>query len=280
MLNTEEAKQIALFANSIRCETLKCIASKGVGHVGGSLSIADVLAVLYKKEMRIDPKNPKMEDRDFLVVSKGHSGPAVYGTLALMGFFPKEKLSTLNKLGTDLPSHCDMRKTPGIDMTTGSLGQGASAACGIAYGNKLKGLDNYTYAIFGDGEIEEGQVWEAAMFAGHRKLDHLIFFVDNNGLQIDGTVDDMCSLDDIAAKFEPFGLYAQTVNGHDVSEIYDAIEKAKAAKMPSVIVLKTVKGYGVSRFAGNISCHSTAVTPEILDEALKELAEARKDLEA
>ncbi len=271
MLSETQAKQIADFAKQIRCETMRCIASKGIGHVGGSLSIADVLAVLYKNQMQIDPQNPKKEDRDFLVVSKGHSGPAVYATLALMGYFPKEWLLTLNQIGTDLPSHCDMRHTPGIDMTTGSLGQGGSAACGIALGNKMKGLSNYTYAIYGDGEIEEGQVWETAMFAAHQKLDHFIGFVDNNGLQIDDTVEGLCSLGDIAKKFRAFGLYTQTVDGHDVQAIDAAIDRAKAARQPSMIVLKTVKGYGVSRFAGKLSSHSANVTPEILAEALEEL---------
>ncbi len=279
MYSQQEIRELKLFANRIRLKTMECIASKGVGHVGGSLSIADLLAVLYKKEMKFDPANPKMEDRDFLVVSKGHSGPAVYSALALSGFFPEKWLLTLNKPGTDLPSHCDMQKTPGIDMTTGSLGQGASTACGIALGNRMKGLENYTYLILGDGEIEEGQVWEAAMFAGCRKLNHLIAFVDNNGLQIDGTVDEMCALGDIGAKFREFGFFDQTVDGHDVAALGNAIEAAKKSEKPSVIVMKTVKGQGVSYFAGQISNHSANVTPEILEIARAELDAEAKGLE-
>lgn len=216
------------FAIEIRKETIKSIGNLGVGHIGGSLSIVDLLAVLYGKEMNIDPQNPKKDDRDMLVVSKGHSGPAVYATLALKGFFPKEMLLNLNKPGTNLPSHCDMNRTPGIDMTTGSLGQGASTAMGIACGNRLKGYENYTYLILGDGEIEEGQVWEAAMFAGAKQLSHVIAFVDYNKCQIDDYVENLCALGDVSKKFEQFGWYAQNVeDGNNVDQIEDAIRKAE-----------------------------------------------------
>lgn len=279
MIDLEKSRELQRFALQIRKETIRTIGNLGVGHVGGALSICDVLAVLYGGIMHVDPKQPKMPERDWLVVSKGHAGPAVYATLALRGFFPMEQLMTLNKPGTNLPSHCDMNRTPGIDMTTGSLGQGASSAMGIACGNRVKGLNNYTYLIVGDGESEEGQVWEAIMFAGHRKLSHMIAFVDYNKAQIDGTVDEICHLGDIAAKYEQFGWYAQSVNGHDVGEIWKAIENAKAQdEKPSVIVLNTVKGHGVSFTEGQISSHNMNLTKEQTEAALAELDAALEKL--
>lgn len=279
MIELEKSKELRRFALQIRKETIRTIGNLGVGHVGGALSICDVLAVLYGGVMNVDPKQPKKPDRDWLVVSKGHAGPAVYATLALRGFFPMEQLMTLNKPGTDLPSHCDMNRTPGIDMTTGSLGQGASSAMGIACGNRVRGFDNYTYLIVGDGESEEGQVWEAVMFAGHRKLSHMIAFVDYNKAQIDGTIDEICALGDIAAKYEQFGWYAQSVNGHDVDEIWQAIENAKAQnEKPSVIVLNTVKGHGVSFTEGQISSHNMNLSKEQMDAALAELDAALEKL--
>ena len=273
-------KEVKLFANDIRRETIKCIGHLGVGHIGGALSIVDVLAVLYGGVMNVDPSDPKKDDRDMLVCSKGHAGPAVYSTLALKGYFPVEKLQTLNQLGTDLPSHCDMNHTPGIDMTTGSLGQGASSAMGIACGNRLKGYDNYTYLILGDGEIEEGQVWEAALFANARKLTHVIAFVDYNKCQIDDYVENLCALGDVAKKFESFGWFAQDVaDGNDVEQIAAAIEKAKAQdEKPSVIVLNTVKGKGYSKIEGSLGSHNMPVTSEMVAEALAELDEQRKTL--
>ncbi|MCD7757992.1 MAG: transketolase [Clostridiales bacterium] len=269
-MNVNEVKK---FAIDIRKETIKCIGNLGVGHIGGARSIVDVLAVLYSGEMNIDPSDPKKDDRDMLVVSKGHAGPAVYSTLALKGYFPMEMLSTLNKPGTNLPSHCDMNRTPGIDMTTGSLGQGASSAMGIACANRLKGYDNYTYLIMGDGEIEEGQVWEAALFAAAKKLTKVIAFVDYNKCQIDDYVQNLCALGDIAQKFDSFGWYAQTVeDGNDVEQISAAIANAKAqSDKPSVIVLSTVKGKGYSKIEGALSSHNMPVTAEMVDEALAEL---------
>lgn len=267
------------FAIEIRKETIKSIGNLGVGHIGGSLSIVDLLAVLYGKEMNIDPQNPKKDDRDMLVVSKGHSGPAVYATLALKGFFPKEMLLNLNKPGTNLPSHCDMNRTPGIDMTTGSLGQGASTAMGIACGNRLKGYENYTYLILGDGEIEEGQVWEAAMFAGAKQLSRVIAFVDYNKCQIDDYVENLCALGNVSKKFEQFGWYAQNVeDGNNVDQIEDAIRKAKSQhEKPSVIILNTKKGKGYSKIEGKLSCHNMPVTQDMVIEACRELnAELRK----
>ena len=269
----QNVKEIKKFAVEIRKETIKCIGTLGVGHIGGALSIVDVLAVLYGGEMNIDPKNPQKDDRDMLVVSKGHAGPAVYATLALKGYFPMEMLDTLNKPGTKLPSHCDMNRTPGIDMTTGSLGQGASSAMGIACANRLKGYKNYTYLILGDGEIEEGQVWEAAMFAGAKKLSNMIAFVDYNKCQIDDYVENLCAMGDIAGKFESFGWYAQNVeDGNDVEQILAAIEKAKAQdERPSVIVLNTVKGKGYGKIEGALGSHNMPVTAKMVEEALAEL---------
>lgn len=271
-MDMQAKKDLQKFAVSIRKETMRAIGTLGVGHVGGALSICDVLAVLYGGEMNIDPADPHKEDRDWLVCSKGHAGPAVYATLALKGFFPKEELLTLNKPGTNLPSHCDMNRTPGIDMTTGSLGQGTSSAVGIACGNRKKGLDNYTYLIIGDGESQEGQVWEAALFAAQHKLSHLIAFTDYNKCQIDGTISEVCELGDLAGKYEAFGWYAQSVDGHDVEQISEAIHKAKQqGKRPSMIVLNTVKGKGVSLAEGKVGSHNMPVTREQMEQAMAEL---------
>ncbi|MHB1392409.1 MAG: transketolase [Clostridia bacterium] len=231
----------------IRIELIKELAVAGFGHIGGSASIADVLSVLYGGVMKIDPKNPKWEDRDWLVLSKGHCGPGLYAALALKGYFPMETLSTLNKGGTSLPSHCDRIKTPGIDMTTGSLGQGMSSAVGIAIGNAMQGRDSYTYCILGDGEIQEGQVWEGAQTAAHMKLDHFIAFIDENKKQIDGRIEQICEPFDVAEKFKAFGFDSRKVKGYDVEAIYGAIQEAKAVKgKPSVIILDTIKGIGIS----------------------------------
>lgn len=277
MQNVNEVKR---FAVEIRKETIKCIGKLGVGHIGGALSIVDLLAVLYSGEMNIDPADPKKDDRDMLVVSKGHSGPAVYATLALKGYFPIEMLETLNQPHTNLPSHCDMNRTPGIDMTTGSLGQGSSSAMGIACANRLKGYDNYTYLILGDGEIEEGQVWEAAIFANAKKLTKVIAFVDYNKCQIDDYVQDLCALGDITKKFESFGWYAQNVeDGNDVEQIAAAIANAKAQnERPSVIVLNTVKGKGYSKIEGTLGSHNMPVDSSMVEEALAELDKQAQEI--
>ena len=261
------------FSKEIRRETLRCLHSQGSGHVGGSLSIVDVLAVLYDKHMNVDPSDPRREDRDKLVLSKGHAGPALYATLALKGFFPLEWLDTLNKLGTRLPSHVNINLTPGVDMTAGSLGQGLSCACGLALANKAKGLDNHVYVITGDGELQEGQNWEAAMFAANKHLNNLIVFVDSNKMQIDGLTKDVMSIEDIEAKFAAFGFATQRVNGHDHAAIDAAIKLAKKQKkQPSCIVLDTVKGRGVSFYETmGIGVHSTNVTDEQYELAMQEL---------
>ncbi len=230
----------------IRIETIRALTEAGFGHIGGSASIADVLGVLYGGIMKIDPKNPGWEERDWLVLSKGHAGPALYAALALKGYFPMEWLMSVNKGGTSLPSHADRQKTPGVDMTTGSLGQGISAAVGIALGNRMRGIDSYTYCIVGDGELNEGQVWEAVSSANHLGLDHFIVFVDWNKKQLDGRLEKINNPVDIAGKFEAFGFAAETVKGYDHGAICEAVDRAKQCKKPSAIILDTIKGLGVS----------------------------------
>ncbi len=262
------------FAKEIRRNTLRCLHSQGSGHVGGSLSIVDALAVLYSRYMHVDPHDPRMADRDKLVLSKGHSGPALYATLAIKGFFPAEWLDTLNKLGTRLPSHVNLNLTPGVDMTAGSLGQGLSCACGLALANRLNGIDRNVYVITGDGELQEGQNWEGAMFAAQKKLDSLIVLVDSNKLQIDGATADVMNVEDICAKFAAFGFDAQRVDGHDYEALDGAIHRAKIAKngKPQCIVMDTVKGKGVSFYeAMGAGVHSTSVTDEQYEAALNEL---------
>ena len=240
-------EKLRRFSADIRIWTIRQIAEAGFGHIGGSASIADVLAVLYGGMMRIDPKNPQWEDRDWFVLSKGHSAPALYAALALKGFIPMDWLMTLNKGGTSLPSHADMRRVPGVDMSTGSLGQGISAAVGIAYANRLLGRDSWTYCILGDGECNEGQVWEACQTAAHYKLDHFITFVDWNKKQLDGTVEEICDPVDFETKFRSFGFGTETVKGYDVQAIWEAIERAKQdSGKPHCIVLDTYKGLGVA----------------------------------
>jgi len=266
-------KQARIFAAQIRIETLKALGHLGFGHLGGSLSIADLLAVLYSGEMKVDPANPNWEDRDFLVCSKGHAGPAIYATLALRGFFPKEELLTINQGGTHLPSHCDHNLTPGIDMTTGSLGQGSSLAVGVAMGKRISGKDNTTYLILGDGEIQEGQVWEAASLAAQQKLSNLIAFVDWNKKQLDGYISDINDFSNIAERFAAFGWV--TVDGHDVAAIADAIENAKRLDdgRPHCIVLDTIKGKGCSFVSDADSNHHVTISAEQLAAGLAELEE-------
>ena len=260
----------------VREDTLRCINSIGVGHVGGCLSIVDILVSLYYKHMNIDPKNPKMEGRDRLIVSKGHAGPAVYATLANRGYFDRSELLTLNHSGTNLPSHCDMNKTVGIDMTTGSLGQGFSCAIGIALASKISNDGAYIYTIIGDGESQEGQIWEAAMFGAQAKLSNLIAFTDYNRMQIDGTTDDINSLGDLGKRWEAFGWNVVEINGHDFDQIDAAIANAKAQnEKPTMIIANTIKGKGVKfieeKGYGN---HSMPVTDEVLAQAIEEIRRA------
>ncbi len=268
-LQMSDKKRLEDFAREIRVVTLKEFAHLGFGHVGGAMSIVELLAVLYGEVMKIDPQNPKWADRDWLVLSKGHAGPALYATLALKGYFPEEMLYTLNQGGTKLPSHADRNLTPGVDMTTGSLGQGFSTGLGVALGHRLDGKDNSVYIVLGDGECQEGQVWEAVLFGGNAKLDNLIVFVDHNKQQLDGYIDDINPLGDLKAKWAEFGWHAQEVDGHDIAEIYTAIQKAKATKgKSSVIVLHTVKGKGCNFAEGVELNHHMRFTQEQMAEAL------------
>ncbi|MDK2964240.1 MAG: transketolase [Verrucomicrobiota bacterium] len=261
-------KELECFAARIRLEALKEFMTLGFGHIGGSMSVVELLAVLYGHVMRIDPENPRWRQRDFLVCSKGHAGPAVYAALALKGYFPLEELKTLNANGTNLPSHCDMNKTVGIDMTTGSLGQGTSTAMGIATGNRLDGLDSYTYLIVGDGELNEGQCWESFMYAAHQKLDHLICFVDDNKKQLDGWTCDINDPHSFVQKFAAFGFHAQEVDGASVGAIYEAIKCARQVQdRPSVIVLDTIKGQGLKFVEETMANHSIKLGPAEMEAA-------------
>jgi transketolase len=245
------------------------------GHPGGSLSVADTLTYLYWKEMNIDPENPKMENRDRLVLSKGHTAPALYAALAERGYFPVEELKTLRHIGSNLQGHPNMNDTPGVEMSTGSLGQGISTACGMALANKIDGKSARVYAILGDGEIEEGQVWEAAMFAAHYKLDNLVAIVDNNNLQIDGPITEVMSPYPIVDKFASFGWNVIAIDGHDFDQIADAFAAARACKgKPTAIVQKTVKGKGVSFMENQVSWHGTAPNAEQYEQAKAELTAA------
>lgn len=267
----EKNKALRVFAEEIRVETLKELAHLGFGHVGGSMSVVELLAVLYGKAMRIDPRNPQWPERDKLVMSKGHAGPALYAALALKGYFPKEELLTLNQTGTHLPSHCDRNKTPGVDMTTGSLGQGISTAIGLALGDRILGRnDSYTYLVLGDGECDEGQIWEGAAFAAHQMLDHLIAFVDWNKQQLDGACEDVLDLGDMVDKFTSFGWFTRRVDGHDVDAILAAIEEGKAqGEKPVMIILDTVKGKGCALAEQTFPCHHMKFTAEQLAPSIQ-----------
>lgn len=273
-MNQNGIESMRRLSADIRIETTRAIGEAGFGHIGGSASIADVLAVLYGGVMKIDPKNPGWEDRDWLVLSKGHCGPALYAVLAIKGYFPMEWLKTVNKPGTRLPSHADRLRTPGVDMTTGSLGQGISSAVGIAMGNRLQNRDNYTYCILGDGETNEGQVWEGCETAAHFKLDHLVVFVDWNKKQLDGRLEQICNPINIEDKFKAFGFDAQTVKGYDVEEIHNAIISAKTVPgKPHVIVLDTFKGLGVKLAEEQEFNHYLTFGPK---EAAESIAEIEK----
>lgn len=271
----EELKEKAF---EIRAATIREIASFGSGHIGGAMSICDLLALLYFEEMNIDEKNPAKEDRDRLVVSKGHAGPAVYASLALKGYFPMEMLATLNRGGTNLPSHCDMLKTPGVDFTAGSLGQGFSAAMGIALGQRVKGIDAVTYTIIGDGESQEGQIWEAAEFAGAQKLDGVIAFEDLNGQQLDGYTKDIIpeEKESVKKRWESFGWDTVIVDGHDIEALHNAVERAKKTPgKPHMIVMITQKSRGYVFGEGVKANHSMPIKPEEAEEAVRVLEERR-----
>ena len=273
-------KQLQVTACKVRLGIIEGVHAAKSGHPGGSLSCADILTYLYFKEMNIDPKDPKKADRDRLVLSKGHAAPALYSVLANRGYFDVELLATLRHPGSILQGHPDMKHIPGVDMSTGSLGQGISAAVGMALSSKHFG-DNYNvYAILGDGEIEEGQVWEAAMFAANKKLSNLTAFIDYNNLQIDGTIEEVNSAAPIDAKFEAFGWHTITINGNDFDEIEKAVNESKTVDKPVAIIAKTVKGLGVSYMENAVNWHGAAPNDELYEQAMTELKAKLAELEA
>lgn len=279
MVSQEKLRELKIFAADIRIAAIKSIQSIGVGHVGGSMSVCDLMACLYGEAMSLRSNEPRWEERDRFIMSKGHAGPAMYAALALKGYFPLEELDTLNAPETRLPSHTDMNRTPGVDMTTGSLGQGFSSGLGIALGCKRKNLDNYVYILLGDGECEEGQVWECAMFAPAKSLDNVIGFVDYNKLQLDGSVEEVGGVKDIGARFAAFGWHVVDVaDGNDVEQILMAIDEAKASKgRPSMLILNTKKGKDCS-FAEDVFNHNMPVTAELAAEAIARLEAVKSGL--
>ncbi|WP_274953334.1 transketolase [Angelakisella massiliensis] len=271
-MKDEQKKALQQTANKVRRGAVEAVYAAQSGHPGGSLSIADVMTYLYFQELRIDPENPRWEDRDRLVLSKGHVCPALYAALALRGYFPVEELKTFRRVGSRLQGHPDLNKCPGVDFTAGSLGQGVSAAVGMALAGKLAGKDYRVYTILGDGEIQEGQVWESAMFAAQHKLDNLCYIIDNNGLQIDGDIADVCSPYPIDEKFAAFGFETINANGHDFDEIEAAFDKAKKVQgKPVAIIFKTVKGKGISFMENQASWHGAAPNAEQYEVAVKDL---------
>ena len=280
-MDVKRKTELSVIANKIRKNALTAVYSAKSGHPGGSLSIADVLALLYFEIMNIDPKNPKNPDRDRLVLSKGHAAPALYSALALRGYFPVEDIPTFRHTGSYLQGHPDMNKVPGVDMSTGSLGQGVSAAGGIALSAKLDNKNYRVYTILGDGELEEGQVWEQAMFAAHYKLDNLTAFIDFNGLQIDGDVTKVMNPTPIDKKFEAFGWNVIVCSAHDFDELERAIENAKNTKgKPTAIVMKSVKGKNVSFMENNAAWHGSVPNEEQYNQAMGELDAIISGLEA
>lgn len=274
-------KDVRIFANEIRMNIVRAMNSKGGGHIGGSLSIADLVAVLYSGQLKCDSKNPLWNERDYLVCSKGHSAPAIYCALAIKGFFPMDWLLTLNKSGTNLPGHSDRNKVPGIDATTGSLGQGLSIACGIAHSLKLSNSDQKVYCITGDGENDEGQIWEAAMYAANYGLDNLVMFLDWNKKQIDGTNDQVMKLFDLSGKYREFGWYVQTINGNDVEEINEAIENIKKGRgcgRPAFVLMDTIKGAGIPAIEKMDNNHCIGVPDSLAEKCIKELDFSRQKI--
>ena len=279
-MNSEKKKMLKLSANNVRKMALEAVYSAKAGHPGGSLSVADILTYLYLEEMNIDPKNPKDENRDRFVLSKGHCTPALYGALAERGYFPKEDIKTFRQIDSYLQGHPDLKGVPGVDMSTGSLGQGISAACGMAMAGKLDKKDYRVYTVLGDGECEEGQVWEAAMFAAHYNLDNLVAFVDFNGLQIDGKITDVINPTPFDKKFEAFGWNVLTIDAHNFDEIEEALNKAKEVKdKPTVIIAKSIKGKDVSFMENKAEWHGSAPNQEQYEMAIAELNEIEKKLE-
>jgi transketolase len=279
-MDANKARSLRLTAAKIRKYGLEAIQAANSGHIGGSFSLAEILSVLYFEKMNIDPKKPRKPDRDRFVLSKGHCSPAVYAALALRGFFPVEDLKAFRKIDGYLSGHIEMNHVPGVDMSAGSLGQGFSVAVGMALAGRLDKLDYKVYAVAGDGEIQEGQIWEAAMASGHFKLDNLRLFVDNNRLQLDGPVDEIMSIYPIEDKFKAFGWHTVTIDGHDVNEIAKTLDEADSVKgKPVVIVAQTVKGRGVSVFENQVRFHGGRPTAEEYAIAYRELDAQIKELE-
>lgn len=271
-LSRQEAELIRQKALLMRQDILRMVAQAGSGHPGGSLSAADILAVLYFREMRIDPDDPKNPDRDRFVLSKGHASPVLYAALARRGFIPVEELSTFRRIDSRLQGHPSMKALPFVEMSTGSLGQGISAANGMAIAAKMDARPLRVYVMIGDGELQEGELWEAAMTASHRKLDNLVAILDYNGLQIDGRIEDVKSLTGIKERFAAFGWHVIETDGHDVEAVASALDEAKGIKgRPTVIIARTIKGKGVSFMEGQASWHGTAPKPDQLEQALGEL---------
>lgn len=280
-MDNKRKTELAVIANKIRRDAVLAVYSAKSGHPGGSLSIADLLALLYFEVMNIDPKNPKMENRDRFVLSKGHTAPALYSALALRGFFPEEDIKTFRHTDSYLQGHPDMNKVPGVDMSTGSLGQGVSAAGGMALAAKLDGKDYRVYTVLGDGELEEGQVWEQAMFAAHYKLDNMTAFIDFNGLQIDGDITEVMNPTPIDKKFEAFGWHTIVTDAHDFDKLAAAIDEAKATKgKPTAVIMKSVKGKNVSFMENNAAWHGSAPNEEQFKAATAELDKIIEELEA
>ena len=275
-----ENKELQKIANEVRKGIVTAVHAAKAGHPGGSLSAADIFTYLYFEEMNIDPKDPKNPDRDRFVLSKGHTAPGLYSAMAQRGYFPVEELTTLRKLGSRLQGHPSMQYLPGLDMSSGSLGQGISVACGMALSAKLDNKSFRTYTLLGDGEIEEGQVWEAAMFAGFRKLDNLVVIVDNNGLQIDGPIDQVCSPYPIDKKFEAFNFHVINIDAHDFDAIRAAFKEARETKgQPTAIIAHSLKGKGVSFMEGQVAWHGVAPNDEEYAIAMADLEKIGKELE-
>ena len=278
-MNSCDKQQLKITAAKVRLGIIEGVYNAKSGHPGGSLSAADIFTYLYFKELHIDPQNPKDPDRDRFVLSKGHTAPGLYSALALRGYFPVEDLKTLRHLGSYLQGHPDMKHIPGVDMSSGSLGQGISAAVGMALSAKLSGDDYRVYTLLGDGEIQEGQVWEASMLAGHRKLDNLVVIVDNNNLQIDGKITDVNSPYPIDKKFEAFNFHVINIDGNDFDQIEAAFKEARKTKgMPTAIIAKTIKGKGVSFMEDQAGWHGKAPNDEQYAQAMEELEKAGEAL--
>lgn len=280
-MDKREKAELKITANKVRQLIIEGVFNAKSGHPGGSLSAADIFTYLYFKELNVDPKNPKWADRDRFVLSKGHCCPGLYAALAIKGYFPEKEIKSLRHIGAMLQGHPDMKGTPGVDMSSGSLGQGVSAACGMALAAKMDNASYRVYAMLGDGECEEGQVWESAMFAAHHNLDNLCYIVDYNGLQIDGKVSEVAGLEPLDKKFESFGFEVIKICGHCFNQIEEAFEKAKSIKgKPTVIIAETVKGKGVSYMEDQVGWHGKAPNQEQYELALNELRAQQKVLEA